>query len=228
MDRRRFIRTTTGLLALTAMLHLGDPPALAERVPVDPFTVRMAGGREPLDAFLGAARRFAADSGFMEWYHDRRPAHVSMVRGARSLIERDLIPDLADYYGERRRAYTLVLAPLAHPGGFGPRERHLPRLRPPVSRLQADIREEVEAHVPWDVHVADWVSEHVVRGVTTRLAFRELGREAGEAALRRELRSFPHVAEVAERLESYERRRDRYPTLGDFFPRLVALFEGLA
>jgi hypothetical protein len=262
---------------VSAMLHLGDPPALPERVPVDPFTVRMAGGRAALDAFLDGARHFAATSRFMEWFGARDGTRAAMVRECRDTLDRDHVADLVAYYGERRRDYTLLLAPLAHPGGFGPRvrdgdggyrafavvgpkrvtgglprfgtaaemrrllwhefshahvnhltERHVERLRPAVDVLQTDVREQVTRYVPWDVHVADWVSEHVVRGVTTRLAYREIGPAAGDAALELETRWFPHVPEVVQRLEAYEHQREKYPTLEHFFPQLVTLFETLA
>ena len=47
------------------MLHLTNPPGLEERIPVDDFLLKMAGGRNALDAFLAAMREFARDSEFM-------------------------------------------------------------------------------------------------------------------------------------------------------------------
>ncbi|MFW6330871.1 MAG: DUF4932 domain-containing protein [Gemmatimonadota bacterium] len=237
----------------------------------------MAGGRARLDAFLAGLRDFAVDSGFVDWFAAQASGHRAMLAGCRAALDRDYVADLVDYFGERCDSYTLILAPLAHAGGFGPRvrradggraafavvgpksiedgvpafgtpaqlrrllwhelshshvnhltERYLDGFMGPVTDLQGHIRPEVERYVPWDVHVADWVSEHVVRGITTRLAYRELGRAEGDAALELELTGFPFTAEVAARLEQYERRRDRYPTLADFYPELVALFESVA
>ena len=78
----------------------------------------------------------------------------------------------------------------------------------------------------------DWltvVREHVVRAMTTRLAFRELGDDAGRAALWREKsRGFAYVEMLAERLKEYEANRDRYPTFRTFAPRLLAVFDELA
>lgn len=262
---------------VTAMLHLSGPPELAEVDRVDDFTTGMAGGRPALDDFLAHMRQFAADSGFMEWFGEGGDARRRIVESCRDRIDRDYAADLAAYYGELLDSYPLVVAPLAHSGGFGPRvrradgryqafavigpkevdegrptfgspdelrallwhefshshvnhltDRHIDRLRGPVAVLQAHAREEVERYVPWDIHVGDWVSEHVVRGATTRLAYREVGTAAGDRALRREVTEFPYVGEVADRLEEYERSRDRYPDLASFYPQVVRLFESLA
>jgi hypothetical protein len=78
----------------------------------------------------------------------------------------------------------------------------------------------------------DWftcVIEHVDRAVTTRLAYRELGPEAGDKALAYERRQgFAYVPALAERLKEYEEHRDRYPDFASFAPRLMAVFDELA
>jgi hypothetical protein len=73
------------------------------------------------------------------------------------------------------------------------------------------------------------VIEHVDRAVAVRLAFGELGEDAGEQALEYEkASSFAYVEALAERLKEYEQHRDRYPTFRDFAPRLIAVFDELA
>jgi hypothetical protein len=261
----------------SAMLHLSPPPPLAEEIPVNEFTVRMAGGREALDTFLGGACRFADESGFMSWFQDQAPLHRAMVARYRDRLEWDYVADLVEYYGDRRESYTVILAPLSHGGGFGPRvrrpdgrydafaiigprtvedgvpdfgagrvarylfwhefshshvnhltDRHLDRLIGPVSVLQGDVRAEVEEYVPWEVHVSDWVSEHVVRAVTTRLTHWKLGPAEAGIELRREVERFPFVAEVCDALVEYEQDRARYPTLAAYYPRIVDVFQDLA
>lgn len=261
----------------SAMLHLTQPPRLTERIPINDFTVRMAGGRAPLDAFLAEARRFAAETEFMDWFDGRAPFHERIASRYRDRMEWDYVQDLVDYYGDRRERYTLILAPLSHGGGFGPRvmrpdgrydayavigpraaegerldfgsgqsmrylfwhefshshvnhltDLNLDGLMAPVTVLEGHLREQVEAYVPWEVHVSDWVSEHVVRAVTTRLTYRKVGPADGEAALRREVQRFPYVGEVCERLLDYEEDRARYPTLETFYPRLVEVFDVVA
>lgn len=261
----------------SAMLHLSDPPALARTGPIDPLTLRMAGGQARLDAFVAGMRDFALNSRFRPWYDAHLAFYRDIAATYRSRMEWNYVQDLADYYGKARKAYRLILAPLFHPGGFGPRvrqpdgryaafaivgtrgvvdgkpdfgtaedmrrllwhefshshvnhltERHLDLFMAPVSRLQAGVRKEVEAVMPWSIHVADWVSEHVVRGVTSRLAYLKVGRAEGDRALALEVEQFPYVAEVCERLTAYEADRARWPTFAAFFPNLAAVFQAAA
>jgi len=73
------------------------------------------------------------------------------------------------------------------------------------------------------------VYEHVVRAVTTRLAFRELGKEEGEAALLYEKsRGFAYVESLADALKEYEQQRGQYATFHDFAPRLLEVLEALS
>jgi hypothetical protein len=78
----------------------------------------------------------------------------------------------------------------------------------------------------------DWlicVNEHIVRAVTTRIAYREFGKEAGEEALQYEKsRSFFYVEALCKRLEQYENQRDKYPTFVDFYPELINVFKELS
>jgi hypothetical protein len=70
------------------------------------------------------------------------------------------------------------------------------------------------------------VNEHIIRAVTTRLAYRELGRQAGDAAFNYELsRSFHSIEPLMQRLEGYEDQRDRYPSFADFYPELLSAFD---
>jgi len=70
------------------------------------------------------------------------------------------------------------------------------------------------------------VNEHIVRAVTTRLAYREIGKEAGKEALRNEKRkSFVYVEALCKRLEQYENQREKYPTFVDFYPELINVFK---
>jgi hypothetical protein len=78
----------------------------------------------------------------------------------------------------------------------------------------------------------DWqtcVNEHIVRAVTTRLAYREIGREAGEQALQSEKRKgFFYVEALCRRLEQYENQRAKYHTFVDFYPELINVFKELS
>ena len=70
------------------------------------------------------------------------------------------------------------------------------------------------------------INEHIVRAITTRLIYCKLGQAAGDAALADEMkRGFVYVAPLVEQLRQYEAQRERYPTLADFYPQLLAVFE---
>jgi hypothetical protein len=94
------------------------------------------------------------------------------------------------------------------------------RLFPPI---EAKMRP--QAYPNWHTSVI----EHVDRAVTTRLAYRELGSDAGDAALAYERRQgFAYVPALAERLKEYEEHRERYADFAAFAPRLFAVFDELA
>jgi hypothetical protein len=175
------------------------------------------------------------------------------------------------------------LAPLFHPGGFGPRiktpeghyqayaiivskgvtgdrpnfgsgdsmrrlcwhefshsfvnhltDLHLDRFRRPMGVLEsqelpAQVIEQIKTFGLWDVHLADQTSEYVVRAATTRLSAIRLGQEKANQALELEKNAgFPHLNAICACLEKYEKQRDEYPTLKDYFPQIVAAFEKLA
>ena len=78
----------------------------------------------------------------------------------------------------------------------------------------------------------DWqtcVNEHIVRAVTTRFAYREISPEAGEQALHGEKEhGFAYVEALCESLAGYEKQRDTYPTLVDYYPELIKVFRELS
>jgi hypothetical protein len=77
---------------------------------------------------------------------------------------------------------------------------------------------ERNAYPRWEIAL----NEHVIRAITARLEGRRGGPQAEEASLASdEERGSAHVRALAKRLEEYEADRERYPTLRDFYPRLL-------
>jgi hypothetical protein len=73
------------------------------------------------------------------------------------------------------------------------------------------------------------VNEHVIRAIEIRLAYRQFGTEARAEKLKEEKENgFRYVEPLARELKAYENNRDKYPTLADFYPRLVDVFENVA
>ncbi|HUV13462.1 MAG TPA: DUF4932 domain-containing protein, partial [Acidobacteriota bacterium] len=257
-----------------SMLHLGSPPQLKELVEFDPFIVERAGGQEKLELFLDVLRDFAVESRFMEFFNANAHVYEKMVASYRERISRNYIADIEQYFGVRQRSYNVVLAPLFHCGGFGPRikrgegvydvynlggpckvvdgepefgsEGNIRRLfwhefgHSFVSHLTDQYVETLlapsrillgEKFVPdqAEVQVAEFASEHILRAVTTRLAILKLSAAEGQAALETEQsQGFPLVEEICRALVVYEKNRDRYATLADFYPELILVFDRLA
>lgn len=78
-----------------------------------------------------------------------------------------------------------------------------------------------QAYPVWDTAV----NEHIIRAITARLAYLEDGQAAGDEELdNQKKRGFVYVEALAERLKEYESARDRYPTIAEFYPRLLDVF----
>lgn len=75
---------------------------------------------------------------------------------------------------------------------------------------------------------SDWktcVNEHIVRAVTTRMAFND-GEEEGEEALAyEEGNKFIYVEELVNKLYEYENNREEYETFEEFYPELIKAFD---
>jgi len=210
----------------------------------------------------------------MEFFNANAHVYEKMVSSYRARISRDYIADLEQYFGVHQRSYNVVLAPLFHCGGFGPRikrgegvydvynlggpcnvvdgepkfgsegnirrlfwhefghsfvshltEQYVQTLLPSSRALLGDRFSQEQA----EVQAAEFVSEHILRAVTTRLAILKLSAAEGQAALETEQsQGFPLVEEICRALVVYEKNRDRYATLADFYPELILVFERLA
>lgn len=72
----------------------------------------------------------------------------------------------------------------------------------------------------------DWrqcVKEHAVRAVMIRLLARSYGEDWGEEQLAWEGRKkYPYLEAMTRQLKEYEKDRARWPTLADFYPRLLS------
>ncbi|MFC1650903.1 DUF4932 domain-containing protein [Candidatus Latescibacterota bacterium] len=263
-----------------AMLHLSNPPELAQDVPFDDFAYMTAGGVDNLNDFVEKVRAFARETNFTEFYRSNAGMYEAMVNNYRDKMKRNYIEDLEDYYGFKQGNYTIILAPLFHDGGFGPRietsegvfdsyylggpwqivndipdyaeestirylcwhefshsfvnhltDKNIAAFRESCSiLLKASMEDGVENFEDnADVMISDWVSEHIVRGVTSRLAYVNLGESMGDERVKHEIgQGFKYVAEIIACLEKYEQNRTKYPTLEAFYPEIASVFADLA
>jgi hypothetical protein len=103
------------------------------------------------------------------------------------------------------------------------------RYREDVARYEAlyePIREAMTA-----IAYEDWescVNEHIIRAVTTRMAYNRDGDEEGDRAMKLETdRGFMYVPALTAKLEVYEAQRDVYTDFVSFYPTLLEAFEEL-
>ena len=93
--------------------------------------------------------------------------------------------------------------------------------------LFASIREPMRkaGYTNWETVV----NEHIIRAIEVRLAHRRFGEEAGRRKLEEQKkRGFQYIEPLIQELKTYEVNRDAYPTLSDFYPRIIDGFEDAA
>ena len=77
--------------------------------------------------------------------------------------------------------------------------------------------------------ISGWLSEHIVRGATSRLAYLHIGKDTGDERVKFEIsQGFNYVAEITACFEKYDQNRDKYPTLEEFYPEIASVFANLA
>lgn len=105
-----------------AVLHLSNPPELALQVPFTRYLKRRARGEEKLEKFIQELRDFAQKTNFTSFFEAHKGTYSKLVSDTYSKMQGvDFIRTLENYYGMKQKSYNIILAPLFHPGGFGPR-----------------------------------------------------------------------------------------------------------
>lgn len=106
----------------TAMLYLTDHLSLNSDLQLDPLLLQRAGGAQTLETFLVALKQFATDTNFESFYNDHQTFYSQMLQENSKILEgTHYIPELEAYYGMKNNSYTVIMAPMYHSGGFGPR-----------------------------------------------------------------------------------------------------------
>ena len=105
-----------------AMLHLSDPPELTLQVPFTRNLKRRAADQERLEKFIQELRDFAQKTNFTSFFEAHKGTYSKLVSDTYGKMQGvDFIATLENYYGMKQKSYNIILAPLFHPGGFGPR-----------------------------------------------------------------------------------------------------------
>lgn len=104
------------------VLCLFDPPDLKWRLPLAGSPEEDLLGGQMLQDWVGALRDFADQSQFNRFFSQQTPFYYHLVEQVDKKLEgEDLLGPLEEYYGMGLSEYHLVLSPLLHRGGFGPR-----------------------------------------------------------------------------------------------------------
>ena len=104
------------------MLYLSDPPQLEIERQLTDYLKRRAGGERRLKRFIKELGNFAEESNFMKFYQDQRGLYQELVKQVKDKTKgENYAVTLEDYYGIEQNSYNIILAPLFHPGGYGPR-----------------------------------------------------------------------------------------------------------
>jgi hypothetical protein len=259
-----------------AMLYLSNPPELEVIRPFSEYLISRAWGEDNLMKLVNSLRDFAIKTDFMTFFNNHRETYDHIVGEVKATMTgSDYIATLEDYYGVRQNSYNIILAPLFHHGGFGPRltredgtydiynicgpvgaeggypifgsaedfkylawhEFSHSFINPLTDKFLDDVNQYKELYKPLaermtEMAYPDWkhcVYEHLVRAANVRFSYLEDGEKAGRKSLREEKNDgFAYVELIAERLKEYEDNRDMYPTLEDFYPRIIDLFKELS
>jgi len=136
MELARTLRRQDGVsydAVASLAVHVSDPPALAERVPLDarPQTLDHRWRPETARRFLELARDFAKGSDFAAFFSDQAPSWEPMVHATRHRLTREADLGWFDrYFGRRFEGkYVVSLALLAGPQCYA--ARIAPRGAPP-------------------------------------------------------------------------------------------------
>lgn len=95
------------------------------------------------------------------------------------------------------------------------------------SNLYEPIKESMskQAYSYWE----ECVNEHIVRAVTYRIIYDLYGADASNIYIDEDTsKNFIYLKALSERLEEYEKNRDKYPNFKDFYPRLIDVFKELS
>lgn len=103
------------------ILHYGDPPDLPAKGVVPGSIEIRGGGKAQIESLAEAFRQFARETKFDEFFREHRPFYDSLIRDYRQLSPGERALKLVqDYYGERKSAATVIVAPLFGGGNYGP------------------------------------------------------------------------------------------------------------
>lgn len=105
----------------TAMLYLSNPLNLEVKKDFDE-ELKSRATKESLNKLTKELKNFAVDTKFQEFFNNHRDFYNSVVeKNAEVIGNSNYISYLEQYYGMKQNSYNIILAPMFHSGGFGPK-----------------------------------------------------------------------------------------------------------
>lgn len=105
----------------TAMLYLSNPLNLEVKKDFDE-ELKSRATKESLNKLAKELKNFAVDTKFQEFFNSHKDFYNSVVeKNAEVIGNSNYISYLEQYYGMKQNSYNIILAPMFHSGGFGPK-----------------------------------------------------------------------------------------------------------
>lgn len=105
----------------TAMLYLSNPLNLEVKKAFDD-EIKSRATKESLNKLAKELKNFGVDTKFQEFFKSHMDFYNSVVeKNAEVMGNSNYISYLEQYYGMKQNSYNIILAPMFHSGGFGPK-----------------------------------------------------------------------------------------------------------
>lgn len=105
----------------TAMLYLSNPLNLEVKKDFDD-EIKSRATKESLNKLAKELKNFGVDTKFQEFFKSHMDFYNSVVeKNAEVMGNSNYISYLEQYYGMKQNSYNIILAPMFHSGGFGPK-----------------------------------------------------------------------------------------------------------
>lgn len=105
----------------TAMLYLSNPLNIEIKQDFNEELKNRA-TKESLNKLAKELKNFAVDTKFQEFFNSHKDFYNSVVeKNAEVMGSSNYISYLEQYYGMKQNSYNIILAPMFHSGGFGPK-----------------------------------------------------------------------------------------------------------
>lgn len=105
----------------TAMLYLSNPLNLEVKKDFDD-EIKSRATKESLNKLAKELKKFGVDTKFQEFFKSHMDFYNSVVeKNAEVMGNSNYISYLEQYYGMKQNSYNIILAPMFHSGGFGPK-----------------------------------------------------------------------------------------------------------